>query len=290
MTTYVHIDGEVYPAEEASISVHDRGFLYGDGVFETIRVYGGRAFAWEDHMKRLDRSCEVIGLDHDTARELLRERMHETLDANGVEDAYVRISITRGVQPGRLTPSEEVDPTVVIYVESLPRGGVSGTPTWDTPAEATLSTVERIPNASIPAAAKTHNYLNGIIARLEARRAGVDEALMVDAAGGVTEGATSNVFLVVDGVLKTPTVDTSPVLPGITRKTVIELASDQSINVEETRIEPRELHRADEIFLTNTTSEVWPVVSIDASSYPIGPITRDVAAAFDAMIEEHHYS
>lgn len=289
MTEYVHVNGELTPATDATVSVQDRGFLYGDGVFETIRVYGGSAFAWDAHMDRLHGSCAVLGLEHTVTDAELEAWMHEVLEANGYEDAYVRISITRGAQPGRLTPAREVDPTIVILVEPLPRGGTSGLSTWDTPATVTIADIERMPDASIPAHAKTLNYLNGILARLEARTAQVDEALMVDAAGLITEGATSNVFLVRDEVLYTPATDTSPVLPGITRATVMDLAEELSIPVEQTHLYPRDVRDADEVFLTNTTSEVWPVASIDEEEYPVGPITETLAEAFDTYVEEHHY-
>ena len=150
-----HVDGELVPASEATVSVDDRGFRYGDAAFETMRAYGGTILDWERHCERLERTCETLSLEHGLADDDLRGRIDETLAANDVVDAYVRLSITRGVQPGTLTPQPAVDPTVVIYVKPLPRGGLEGEPVWDAPA--TVRTVEtrRIPDDAVPASAKT---------------------------------------------------------------------------------------------------------------------------------------
>src|SRR6056297_568401 len=119
-----HVDGEIVPASEATVDVRDRGFLYGDAAFETMRAYGGEIFEWPAHADRLEETCSVLGLDHGIAADELARRIDETLAATDLGDAYVRLSITRGVQPGKLTPQTEVDPTVVIYVKPLPRGGL----------------------------------------------------------------------------------------------------------------------------------------------------------------------
>ncbi len=282
-----HLDGDLVPASEATVSVDDRGFRYGDGAFETLRAYGGTVFEWEAHADRLEATCETLDLEHGLSRRDLCRRIEETLAENGLADAYVRLSITRGVQPGKLTPDPAVDPTVVVYAKPLPRGGLEGDPVWDGPA--TVETVEtrRIPEAAIPATAKTHNYLNGILARNELSP-GADEALLCDLEGAVSEGATSNVWFVTDGVLHTPTTDLS-VLPGITRRVVLEVADEADLSVSKGRYEPEAVRTAEEVFLTNTTWEIRPVTAVDGVGLEVGPLTERLSRAFDERVERECY-
>lgn len=285
-TRYYHVDGEIVPAREATVSVDDRGFRYGDAAFETLRAYGGSIFEWEAHAERLDRTCRALTLDHGLSRAELNERIRDTLEANDLDDAYVRLSITRGVQPGKLTPQESVDPTVVVYVAPLPKGGLDGTAVWDAPATLETVATRRIPNESIPAAAKTHNYLNGILARLELETG--DEALLRDHRGYVAEGATSNVFFVAGNGLHTPSIDGS-VLPGITRSVVLDLAEKAGVPTHERWYEPREVRDADEVFLTNTTWELRPVTAVDDSDFEVGPVSKLLAKLYDERIERQCY-
>ncbi|EMA45259.1 aminotransferase class IV [Halobiforma nitratireducens] len=287
-----HVDDDLVPASEATVSVDDRGFRYGDAAFETLRAYGGTVLDWERHVERLEATCETLSLEHGLSSADLRSRIDETLEANDLEDAYVRLSITRGVQPGKLTPQSEVDPTVVIYVKPLPRGGLEGETVWGEPA--TVHTVEtrRIPDEAIPASAKTHNYLNGILARAELRRADgtvrADEALMCDLEGHVAEGATSNLCFVRDGTLHTPTTD-GPVLPGITRETVRELASETGVPVREATYGLADVLEADEAFLTNRTWELRPVATLDGEPIGGGPVTDRLARLYDERVEKRCY-
>ncbi|MFA9503711.1 aminotransferase class IV [Natrinema sp. H-ect1] len=282
-----HVDGDLEPASEATVSVDDRGFRYGDAAFETLRVYGGTVFAWDAHLERLERTCEILSLEHGLAATDLRERIDETLAANDLADAYVRLSITRGVQPGKLTPAPEVDPTVVVYAKPLPRGGLEGEPVWDGPATVETVDTRRVPDESIPAAAKTHNYLNGILARTELEP-GSDEALMCDLEGRVTEGATSNLFFVRNGTLHTPTTD-GPVLPGITRDIVLELAREAGLSVREGRYEPDAVRAADEAFLTNRTWELRPIGTLDGHAIGGGSVTDRLARLYDERVERSCY-
>ncbi|MCU4741896.1 aminotransferase class IV [Halobacteria archaeon AArc-m2/3/4] len=286
MTTHYHVDGELVPRTEATVSVDDRGFRYGDGAFETLRVYGGTVFEWAAHASRLEDTCETLSLEHGLSREDLRARIDETLEANDLQDAYVRLSITRGVQPGKLTPDPDVDPTVVVYVKSLPRGGLEGGPVWDEPAVVQTTKTRRIPDAAVPASAKTHNYLNGILAREELYDA--DEALVRDLEGNVAEGATSNVFFVDDEGLHTPSTE-GPVLPGITRRVVLELAAGADVPTHEGVYEPAAVREADEVFLTNSTWELRPVASVDGIDVGRGPVTELLAHLFDRRVEETCY-
>lgn len=287
MTLRYLVDGEVVPADRATVDVRDRGFLYGDAAFETLRVYNGSLFAWPAHHARLEATCEVLSLEHGLAPDRLRGWVHRALEANDLEEAAVRLSITRGVQPGVLTPDAAVDPTVVVIVRPLGRGGLGGTPTWDAPAATRIVETEKVPDAAIPASAKTHNYLSGVLARLELGP-DEDEAIMLDADGLVTEGTTSNLFVVDDGTLVTPPLS-RPVLPGVTREGVLALAEALGIPTAEADLDPERLRAADEAFLTNTTAEVWPVATVDGEPVGGGPVTDRLARAFRGAVEAHHY-
>ncbi|MFC5970480.1 aminotransferase class IV [Halomarina salina] len=289
-----HVDGELVDRERATVSVEDRGWRYGDAAFETCRAYGGEVFAWDAHAERLERTCETLGMPEAVPADLA-VRVAETLDANDLDDAYVRVSVSRGVQPGKLTPREEVDPTVVVVVTDLPRGGrpaAGGERVWD--GHAVVQSVKtRKPDASaLPPDAKTHNYLNSILARLELRRASSDayrpdEALLRDAEGYVAEGSSSNLFFVDDGTLKTPAEGS--LLPGITRRTVLDLAEGESFPVETGQYTPDDVREADEAFLTNTTWEVRPIATVDGIEMGAGPVTRLLQRLYDDLVERRCY-
>lgn len=286
-----HVDGDLVPREAATVSVEDRGFRYGDAAFETCRAYGGEVFAWDRHVRRLERTCETLGMP-DAVPDDLALRVAETLDANDFADAYLRVSVTRGVQPGKLTPRTEVDPTVVVVAKPLPRGGLDGERAWDDPAVVQTVKTRRVPDSAVPADAKTHNYLDGILARLELRRAAnegyrPDEALVRDVDGALMEGATSNVFFVDDGTLETP--EAGDLLPGITRRIVLDLADEEAFPVETGRYDVSDVRAADEAFLTNTTWEVRPIQQVDGLQVGGGPITALLQRRYDELVEERCY-
>jgi branched-chain amino acid aminotransferase len=286
---YYHVDGRVVPAEEATVNVRDRGFMYGDAVFETLRVYGGEPFEWAAHVDRLQRSAERLDFDEALPpADDLHDRVTETLEANDLSEAYVRLSVSRGVQSGKLTPDPRVAPTITVVVDELPRGGTEGERVWDEPA--TLRTVEtrRPPAEALPSNIKTHNYLNGILARLELEDTDADEALVRSMEGHVTEGATSNLFLVHNGTLYTPTANL-PLLPGVTRGVVLDIAGGESFPVETGRYNVTDVREADELFLTNSTWEVRPVTEIDGYEKPVGPITKLCQQLFDRRVGNAHY-
>ncbi|WP_080506163.1 aminotransferase class IV [Halorubrum sp. BV1] len=322
-----HVDGDLVPADEATVSVEDRGFAYGDAAFETLRAYGGEVFRWDAHAARLAGTCETLGLDHGVADAELKARIDETLAANTLDDAYVKCSITRGVQSGTLDPRPDVDPTVVVIAKPLPRGGVGAGDeragengankdgvgdemagengvgaVYDGPAALQTTKTRKPSSRAFPADAKTHNYLNGILARLELRVTGADEALMLDPEGNVAEGATSNVFFSDGTALKTPSLD-GPVLPGITRRAVIEIAEEEGIPVEEGAYAPDAVREAEEVFLTNSTWEIRPVATVDGiavggtggertgggADAAAGPLTTLLSRLFDRRVEERYY-
>ena len=307
---YFHVDGELCTAEEATVNVRDRGFLYGDAAFETLRAYGGTIFEWEAHVSRLRATAETLGMANAVPNEEdLATRIRETLAANDLADAYVRLSVTRGVQPGKLTPRSEVDPTIVIIVKELPRGGCEGASVWDKPAVVRTVHTQQIPNEAVPATAKTHNYLNGILARLELRRSAdnsstdrsttveedssspADEALLRDREGHLVEGTTSNLFFVSDGVLRTPSVD-KPLLPGVTRQIVLDLARQHDISVETGCYTIADVRSATEAFLTNTTWEIRPIVTVNGAtiSSESRPIAERLQQLFCELVEHRHYT
>ncbi|NHN42392.1 aminodeoxychorismate lyase [Halorubellus sp. JP-L1] len=283
-----HVDGALVDASEAAVSVDDRGFQYGDGVFETMRAYGGDVFAFDAHLDRLERSCDAIGLDHGLGREDLRERVVETLAANDLEDAYAKLSMTRGSQPGTVTPRPDVDPTVVVYAKPLPRGGLDGESVWDAPAVLQTAKTRKPPANALPPGAKTHNYLNSILARDELV-ADADEALLRDQDDRVAEGAASNVFWVDDDGLHTPAADLD-LLPGITRSVVLDLAREQAgVPVHTGEYALDAVRAADECFLTNSTWELRPVASVDGIDVGGGPVTDLLARLYDRLVEQRHY-
>jgi len=287
-----HVNGRLVPAEDATVSVADRGFQYGDAAFETLRAYGGECFAWDAHRERLQRTAETLGFG-EAVPEDLRQRVSETLDANDLTEAYVKVSVTRGVQPGTLTPGAEVDPTVVVIVKELHRGGTDGERVWDEFATVQTVRTRRIPDAALPTDAKTHNYLNGILGRLELRRAATadhsaDECLMRDMDGNVVEGATSNLFFVTENGLRTPAADLD-LLPGASPSVVLDLAEAEDFPVETGRYSVDAVREADEAFLTNSTWEIRPVASVDGIEIGSGPMTKLLQRLFDERVEESHY-
>jgi branched-chain amino acid aminotransferase len=276
------VDGDLVPASEATVPVDDRGFQYGDGAFETLRAYGGSPFEWPAHRARLARTCDRLGMA-DALPDDAGERVRTTLAANEFDDAYLKLSVTRGVQPGTVTPETTVDPTVVVYAKPLPRGGVGSDPVWDGPASLRTVDTRRHPGDVLPTDGKTHNYLNSVLARLELRDTDADEAVLCDADGAVASCATGNVFHVVDGRLHTPA--TGPALPGVTREVVLELAAEAGVEATTGTYAPADLRAADEAFVTNSTWEVRPVASVDGAAVGPGPVTRTLAARFDERVE-----
>ena len=283
MTTLVRIDGRSFARDEASISVFDRGFLYGDSVYDVVRTYGGRPFMIEEHLARLRRSGEEIRLALPQSDAALAAEVHAAIEAAGNPESYVRIMVTRGVGPIDLAPPADERPSVIVIVRELVD------PTGDEWARGMRIAIVRParPHPGGPRrTAKTGNYLTNVVAKIDAQRAGADDALLVNAAGDVTEGTTWNLFAARDGTLATPSID-SGLLPGLTRGLVLVVLRDEGIACEERRVRPAEVAAADELFLTSSTRGVVPVVAVDGE--PIGdgtpgPITRRVRAAYERRV------
>ena len=283
MSLRVWINGTLYEKEQAKVSVYDHGLLYGDGVFEGIRSYNGKAFRLDQHLRRLWDSAQAIALTIPIARDTLAKAIHETLDVNGIRDGYVRLVVTRGAGSLGLDPHKTSDPQVIIiadrislYPEKFYKEGLT---------IVTASTVRTSPAALSPRI-KSLNYLNNILAKIEGAQAGCVEALMLNHKGEVAECTADNIFLVRDRVISTPSKE-SGALEGITREVVLELAHEAGYVAREVPLTRHDVYIADECFLTGTAAEVVPIVNVDSrvigSGHP-GPITCELRERFLALV------
>ncbi|MFN0052448.1 MAG: branched-chain-amino-acid transaminase [Planctomycetales bacterium] len=280
--TKVYISGKLIDKEQATISVYDHGLLYGDGVFEGIRVYGGKVFLHREHIDRLYESARAIRLEIPMRPEDLMAAVDSTVQANALGDGYVRLVVTRGGGYLGLDPRKTSHPQVIIIADTItlyPRE------MYEQGLKLiTASTIRNHPQA-LSARIKSLNYLNNILAKIEGTDAGCVEALMLNHKGEVAECTGDNIFIVSKGTLKTPPVDAG-ILEGITRNAVLRLAIQAKIPVQETTLLRHDLYIADECFLTGTAAEVVPVVSLDGR--PIGdgrpgPITRQLLERFQKL-------
>jgi branched-chain amino acid aminotransferase len=281
----VYISGQFYDKAEAKISVYDHGLLYGDGVFEGIRAYGGKIFRLRQHLERLYNSAKAIWLEIPISREDLARAIRQTLELNGLKDAYIRVVVTRGAGSLGLDPRKTSDPQVIIITDHIqlypPEFYENGLEII------TVSTIRNHPNAVNPRI-KSLNYLNNILAKIEAIQAGCQEALMLNHKGEVAECTGDNIFVVTRGVLRTPPLDAG-ILEGITRNAVIELAQRAGIAVREEALTRHDVYTADECFLTGTAAEIIPVVKCDGriiGNGKPGPITKQLRERFFALVRE----
>lgn len=280
----VYLNGKLVEKEEALISVFDHGLLYGDGVFEGIRAYNGVVFRLHQHLKRLENSARAIDLNIPLTRKELIQAIRKTLRANNLRDAYIRLVVTRGVGDLGLDPRKCPKPTVfiitdriVLYPETFYRQGLK---------LITASTRRNIPAALNPAI-KSLNYLNNILAKIEANRAGVPEAIMLNNEGFVAECTGDNIFIVKNKNVITPPVS-SGALDGITRQAVMELVLQLTGKpVREENLTTYDIYTSDECFLTGTAAEIVPVSEVDgrkiASGKP-GPLTNKLIREFKKIV------
>jgi branched-chain amino acid aminotransferase len=275
----VWLNGELVPRDQASLSVFDHGLLYGDGVFEGIRSYAGKIFRLAEHVRRLYDSAKGIRLQVPLSPEAMTRAIQETFEANGVRDAYLRVVVTRGIGDLGIDPTSCARPQVFIICDKI---ALYPPEFYEKGLEViTAATMRNHPNAVNPRM-KSLNYLNNILAKIEAIDAGVAEAVMLNHLGYVCECTGDNLFIVRDGRLSTPPV-AAGILEGITRDCVIGIAREFGIEVREEDLTRQDLYVADECFLTGTAAEVAPVVRIDhrqiGDGKP-GAITRKLAAEF----------
>jgi branched-chain amino acid aminotransferase len=281
----IYIDGKFYSEASAKVSVFDHGLLYGDGIFEGIRFYNGRVFRLEEHLARLWDSARSICLEIPMTVRDMTEAVLETIRQNHLRDGYIRLLVTRGIGNLGLNPMQCKCPSVIIiaamialYHESFYRKGLT---------IVTCATRRSNPAALNPAV-KSLNYLNNVMARIEANLANADEALMLNDAGNVAECTADNVFVIKRGQIFTPPI-TAGALRGITRGIVFEIAAELGIKVLETDITRHDIFVADECFLTGTAAEIIPVVKADGrliGNGKPGPITTRTMARFRQMTRE----
>lgn len=288
---YIGVDGVPTPADQAVISVMDHGFMYGLGLFETFRTYGGRPFLLEQHLQRLETGCKALGIAHQVDHGRVEAEIAELLARNGLDEGYIRYTVTAGEGPLGLPVGDYEKPRVVIYVKPLPDPGetlyTDGKPLWR------LTTPRNTPEGEVRF--KSLHYMNNVLAKRELARlerealqtadapaanaqphvhgrrsvAVPAEGLLLTADGWLAEGIVSNVFFARNGRLYTPDVETG-ILPGVTRAKVLELAAEQGIAAEEGRYTWDELLAADEVFLTNSLQELVPVTELVESDQPGG--------------------
>ncbi|MDF1563679.1 MAG: aminotransferase class IV [Deltaproteobacteria bacterium] len=283
MTTIVSIDGKLVPPEGATISVFDRGFLYGDSVYEVVRTYQGRPFELGAHLDRLAHSAARIGLRLPWSREQLTRAVNDILEASGhgaqERESYLRIVVTRGSGEIGLDPSLAVEPRTILIARVLEQPAVEAYREGVTVA---LVGGREGLRRHVDPSAKTGNYLPNVLAVAEARERHAYEAVMVDERDRLTEGSSSNVFLVQFGIVRTPPLAVG-ILEGVTRRTVIEVCREAKIPVEEARLTTADLHSADEAFLTSSIREIVPITRVEdqpVGTGKVGDVTRAVQAAF----------
>jgi len=279
----VYINGEYYPKSQAKISVYDHGLLYGDGVFEGIRAYKGVVFKLKEHIDRLYNSAHAIMLDIPLTKDEMIKTVIETLKRNNLRDAYIRLIVTRGVGDLSIDPRKCSRPTVIIITDTI---NLHKTEAKERGITAAITWVRRDVVDATTHEVKSLNYLNSILAKIEANNMGVDEAICLDHRGFVCEGAAENIFIVKDEKIITPPTTTGA-LPGVTRNRVIQLAKDLGYKVYEEDLTPTELFTADEVFFTGTAAEIVPVIEINGRKIGDGlpgPVTKHLMREFEKIV------
>jgi branched-chain amino acid aminotransferase len=279
----IYLDGQLVDEKDARISVFDHGLLYGDGIFEGIRIYNGRIFRLDEHIRRLYDCARSMMLQMPLTPQEMIAATCGTARANGLRDGYIRLVVTRGVGPLGLNPFQCRRPTLIIiaaaislYPDATCEGGLT---------MATCAT-RRPSHDILSPQVKSLNYLNNIMAKIEATQAGADEGLMLNDVGLVAEGTTDNIFAVRDGMISTPPL-TAGALDGITRRVVFEIADELGIPIREKDLSRHDIFTADECFLTGTAAEVIAAVKLDqrliGDGQP-GPITQRIIKRFRELI------
>ena len=277
----IYLNGKFVPAEQAAVSVFDHGFLYGDGVFEGIRAYAGRVFRLEDHVNRLFDSAQAIMLCIPMSREEMCEAILETLRKNNLRDAYIRPIVTRGFGDLGLDPNK--CPLATVIIIAVEWGAMYGD-LYEVGLTAISVAVRRNSPDSLPPNIKSLNYLNNILAKIEANIKGGNEAIILDSRGLLSEGSGDNIFIIKGGKIYTP--HTINNLKGITREAVMELARARGYDIQERDLGLFDLYTGDEVFVTGTAAEVAPVTKVDGrtiGSGKPGPVTMDLMAAFKEL-------
>jgi len=285
MSLQVYIDGKLLPKEDAKISVFDHGLLYGDGVFEGIRVYNSKVFLMQEHIDRLYESALAIRLEIPLSKSEMIKAVNETVAANNIENGYVRLVITRGAGSLGLDIRRTSNPQVIIIADNI---SLYDSQLYvDGLKIITAATIRNHP-AALSSRVKSLNYLNNILAKIEGTDAGCIEALMLNHKGEVAECTGDNIFIIKNGMVKTPPIDAG-ILEGITRNAVIKLAEQSGITVEQLPFTRHDIFVADECFLTGSAAEVIPVVALDGRMIgdgKPGTVTKDLNEKFKQLTQE----
>jgi branched-chain amino acid aminotransferase len=285
MAMKIWMDGKLVEQADAKVSVYDHGLLYGDGVFEGIRVYSGKIFRAQAHLRRLYDSARAIRLAIPLTPDQFLAAMKQTVTANNFTDCYIRAVVTRGVGNLGIDPRKSANPSVFIIADLI---AVYPPEMYADGISIITSSVIRNHSAALSPRIKSLNYLNNILAKIEANDAGVPEALMLNHEGNVTECTADNLFIVRNGQVFTPTT-ADGILEGVTRGVVFELCAKQSVACVEKTLQKHDLYVAEECFVTGTAAEVMPVTKIDGraiGSGEVGPITRRLIEAFHKYVRE----
>lgn len=281
----VYINGKYFPKSEAKISVYDHGFLYGDGVFEGIRVYDGLVFKLKEHIDRLYRSAHGIALKIPLSKEEMSQAVVKTLRKNKLKDSYVRLIVSRGIGDLGLDPRKCPKATIIIITDTI---SIRSGNAKETGITTMFSWVRRHTVDSTTQEIKSLNYLNSILAKIEANACGVDEALCLESNGFVAEGVGENIFIVKNGELLTPPSSTGA-LAGITSEVVSNIAAKMGIKVTVTNLTPFMVFTADEAFFTGTAMEVVPIREVNKRQIgegKPGQLTKKLMAEFQKVIQD----
>ncbi|MBP2030656.1 branched-chain amino acid aminotransferase [Methanohalophilus levihalophilus] len=277
----IYSNGKFVPKSEATTSIFDHGFLYGDGVFEGIRAYNGRVFKLEEHLDRLYDSAKAIAMDIPMSKEEMTEAVLETLRKNNLKDAYIRLIVSRGVGDLGLDPRK--CPTRNVFIIGQEWGAMYGD-LYEKGLKAVTVAVRRNAPDALSPNIKSLNYLNNILAKIEANDKGGDEAIFLDNSGHIAEGSGDNIFVIKNGKVYTPPTISN--LKGITRATAIELLHERNYEVFEQNIGMFDLYTADEIFVTGTAAESAPITNVDGriiGDGQVGPVTKEMIKAFEEI-------
>jgi branched-chain amino acid aminotransferase len=279
----IYIDGEWHDRETARVSVFDHGLLYGDGVFEGIRVYSRRIFRLEQHLERLYASAQALALAMPLDRAAMRAAVRETVRRNRQEDGYIRLVVTRGAGDLGIDPRSCPRASVIIIVTDI---RVYPRDLYTSGVKVVTSATRQVSHEAFDPRVKSLNYLKNVLAKIDAQRAGVEEAILLNAAGFIAECTADNIFAVRHGRLLTPSPQDGA-LEGVTRGAILELAAEAGISAAEARMTRYDVYTADECFLTGTGAELMPVTEVDGR--PIGAgqpgaVTRQLTTAFHALV------
>lgn len=278
----IYIDGKFYDKENAKISVFDHGLLYGDGVFEGIRFYNGRVFRLEEHIGRLFDSAKAICLDIGLSPKEISEALVETIRQNELRDGYVRLVVTRGCGDLGLNPSLCPKATVFIIASKIT---LYAPDKYENGLHVVTCATRRIPHGALSPMVKSLNYLNNVMAKIEAQMAGAGEGLMLNEQGYVAECTGDNIFIVKNGAIFTPPIS-SGALAGVTRAVVFEMAAAAGLPISEPQMTRYDIYTADECFLTGTAAEVIPAVRLDSRTIGDGcpgPVTKQLMTRFHEL-------